>query len=404
MRPTSLAWTAFLTTTAARTLQETVAQHSSLHMLHGILDTLGLFSTFSKAENATFLAMTDTAIQFLTDWGIDLTAVDPDVARSILQYHVLEGRHSSAKIGEAAGAQLVHSILRPPHFTNVSAGPMVKLRRGEHGNSVLVESGLQTTFPIVEADIRYDGGIIHTIDRNLVLPHNLLETTNVGSLQAFWRLVERSKLQARLESLKDTTILIPSDNAIREALSSLEKLDPAELADVLANHALPNHILYHNAVGETVETYQTLNGQHITVRRSVAGHMLVNDAAVLRHDILIYGGIAHVIDGLLVPPSFAGRTANTMEETSSAMGNTVDKGKLSAGHAWPWMRLARPSHTDLIHCAGIAAIFCGLAILRLLRRQHILDMSGRETLQKVGEHTGTRDRNLVRSEYPSSAL
>lgn len=296
-------WSALTTLTCfatARTLKQALAQHGSLSQLHDILQHLDLLDGFARAENVTLLAMTDAAILFLADWGINLTTTNPEVARSILQYHFLEGAYSSAAIGLHEDAQLIPSMLRPPHFTNVTNGPVVKLMRGDSRDSIGLESGLQNRLRTEEANVYYDGGIIHTIDRNLVLPHNLSETSNVGGLDEFWHLVEKSGSRVGLESLKDATFLIPSNNAIWNARPKLNMLTPTELAEVICNHAL-DQVLYHSAVGYENDNYATLYGDYITIRKTKHEIMIVNDVQVSRQDVLVYGGVAHIIDSVLIP-------------------------------------------------------------------------------------------------------
>lgn len=292
--------------TSETSLGQTLRRHGSLSLLHEVLVKLDLLPGYEEAYNVTFLAMNDEAMIYLADWGLNLTRIDPSIARAILDYHIVEGVHLSEELlRQNREHQIAHSILRPPVFTNVSDGPAVKLMsRKPHDAkkpaTLIAQSGLQSISNIVDTDLRYDSGVVHVIDRNLVLPHNISETTNlVNELHEFWRLIKKSQSEEILEELRDTTIFLPNDAAVQEALPALNSLTTEELAAVIANHVVPNYVLYHTQFTSRAREYSTLSGKTISVTRKSADNVLVNKAHVLEEDILIYGGVAHVIDKVL---------------------------------------------------------------------------------------------------------
>lgn len=307
----SLRWALFAAMNISTTLQLTSAtslgqilrRHGSLSLLYEVLVKLDLLPGYEEAYNVTFLAMNDEAMIYLADWGLNLTRIDQNIARVILDYHIVEGVHLSEELEH----QIAHSILRPPAFTNVSDGPAVKLmsRRPHDANkpaTLMAQSGLQSISNIVDVDLRYDSGVLHVIDRNLVLPHNISETTNlVNKLHEFWRLINKSQSGELLEELRDTTIFLPNDAAVQEVLPALDSLTPEELAAVIANHVVPKNVLYHTQFTSRTQEYSTLGGKKISVTRKSADNVLVNKANILEEDILIYGGVAHVIDKVLFP-------------------------------------------------------------------------------------------------------
>lgn len=292
--------------TSATSLGQILRRHGSLSLLHEVLLKLDLLSGYEETSNVTFLAMNDEAIIYLADWGLNLTRIDPTIARVILNYHILEGVHLSEELlRQNREHQITHSVLRPPVFTNVSDGPAVKLmlRGPDDANkpaTLIAQSGLQSVSNIVDVDLRYDSGVVHVIDKNLVLPHNISETTNlVNKLHEFWRLINNSQSRELLEELCDTTIFLPNDAAVRKVLPALESITPEQLAAVVANHVVPNHVLYHTQFTTRVQEYATLSGNTISITRESAEEFLVNKANILEEDVLIYGGVAHVIDKVL---------------------------------------------------------------------------------------------------------
>lgn len=290
---------------SAKSLSQALISHGSLSMLHDLLKDLGLLEKFQTAERSTILAMTDDALIGLANWGLNMSTIDPALARAILEYHFLEGVFTSSDPLLKTDVQLAHSLLRPPILTNVTDGPVVKLSIID--DSLSAESGIQKVMQINESDITHDNGVLHTIDSNLVLPHNLSETTNLGNLYKFWDLVERSKSREILEAMKDVTVFLPDDNAVRQWSSALGSLTPEQLATVVANHAIPNRVLYHSAFSAGGNEYKTLSGMRVTVSGDSRGNIFINEAKILKKDVLIFGGVAHILDGVLVPSRHRGK-------------------------------------------------------------------------------------------------
>ncbi|KXH47065.1 MFP1 protein [Colletotrichum nymphaeae SA-01] len=299
-----------LGSTTAKSLSQALISHGSLSMLHDLLKDLDLLERFQTAERSTFLAMTDDALIGLANWGLNMSTIDPALARAILEYHFLEGVFTSSDPSLKTDVQLAHSVLRPPILTNVTDGPVVKFSIID--GSLSAESGIQKVMQINESDITHDNGVLHTIDSNLVLPHNLSETTNLGNLHKFWDLVERSNSREILEAMKDATVFLPDDYAVRQWSSALGSLTPEQLATVVANHAIPNRVLYHSAFSAGRNEYKTLSGMKVTVSGDSRGHIFINEAKILKKDVLIFGGVAHILDGVLVPSRHRGSACQSL--------------------------------------------------------------------------------------------
>ncbi|KAK2052965.1 fasciclin domain-containing protein [Colletotrichum caudatum] len=269
-------------------------------MLHDLLVELDLIGMFEEARNSTLLAMNDDAFEYLARWGMNLSSIDPEFARGIMKYHFLKGSYASTNALLGIETQLAHSVLRPPILTNVSDGAVVKLTAADDGGPFRVECGIQKVLPIVEADIYHDSGVLHTIDENLVLPHNLSETTNLGNLDGFWSLLEKAQMGELIESLQDTTIMLPSNEAVEKCKSQLESVPLEDLRATINNHVIPNRVLYHMAFETRGAEVTALSGLELNLSRDSAGRLFVNDARVLKQDVLTYGGVSHVLDKVLL--------------------------------------------------------------------------------------------------------
>lgn len=287
-----------LTFTSAASLEEALQQHESLSSIHGILKQLDYFKDVEEHKDVTFLALTNNAISYLTKFGIDLTKIDPFLAKGILDYHLLEGVHTTSTLAKTADSTIVHSVLKPPILTNVTAGPMVKFLPQAGGSAVVVESGLQSLTPLIESDIEFDSGVVHAVDFNLVLPHNLSETLTVGGLTGFLDLIHQSELLDDLDWLVDATYFFPSDDAIAREARALASASNEQLKNIVASHAVPNKVLASASLRRSTE-YKTQSGKSVTIKRDAHDDIHVDGIKVQKADVLMYGGIAHIINGVI---------------------------------------------------------------------------------------------------------
>ncbi|KAF2211550.1 hypothetical protein CERZMDRAFT_68660 [Cercospora zeae-maydis SCOH1-5] len=305
---------------AAKSLDQVLSQHDDFSLLRELLHQHNLVDELESAATATIFAMTNKALYSLADFGINLTTADPNIARAIFKYAQL-GEIYTTESFEALHheAKVVHTALQPPLFNNVTRGQAAKLRSNRTGDrtEILLETGLGVLTPVVEADIPYDHGIIHAIDANMVLPHNISETARLGGMTDFLNLLERSDSIPKLESLSDVTIFIPQDEALAKLQPILDMLTPEQLKFVVAQHVVPNRVLY-QSLFDGVETMETLDGKTLHIRRGSRGQIFVNDAEVVRTDMLLYGGVAHLINGALLPEKDAAScTAGSFAVSSS---------------------------------------------------------------------------------------
>ncbi|KAI9668123.1 MAG: hypothetical protein M1821_000943 [Bathelium mastoideum] len=299
---TVLAVTALLSAATARSLKSTVSSYPSLSILHSLLNQFDLLDLFDSLSNVTLIAPTDDAYRALAEWGFNVSEVEPFIARALLTYHVLDGAYTTDAIPYSDEPQVVHTLLQPPILTNVTKGAAVKLSRfGSTG--LLVESGLQVIGGVEEADIHFDDGVIHTLNSSMVLPHNISTTAAIGNLFQFLDAMDAAEIVEPVESLKDVTLFIPHDGAFKKLNPLLRMLKPQQLAEVLGYHAVPGRVLYHESLLKHEKTLKTLQGEPILVSTDDSGTVFVNGAQVVRSDLITYGGVAHIINDVLIPDS-----------------------------------------------------------------------------------------------------
>ncbi|KAF2230542.1 Fasciclin-domain-containing protein [Viridothelium virens] len=290
----------FLSTAATESLKSTLSSHPSLSILHDLLKQFNLLESFDSFSNITLIAPTDDAYRALAKWGFNVSEVEPFIARALLTYHVLDGTYTADSIPSSNEKQVVHSFLQPPILTNVTQGAAVKLSRNG-GTGMVVESGLQVIGGVDEADIRFDDGIIHTLNSSMVLPHNISTTAQLGNLSEFLEAMDVADSVTLLESLKDVTVFIPHNLAFERLNPLLGLLRPSQLASILEYHAVPGKVLYHESMAESESTLQTVQGSSVHIHTDESGETYVNQARIVRQDLIIYGGVAHIIDDVLIP-------------------------------------------------------------------------------------------------------
>jgi uncharacterized surface protein with fasciclin (FAS1) repeats len=131
---------------------------------------------------------------------------------------------------------------------------------------------------------------------------NLLETaTNAGSFTTLLNAIQATDLGQTLENPGPLTVLAPTD----EAFAKL----PAGTLDDLMNepHKLKRLLSYHVLFGDVrsddlaqINEAPTVEGSIVAVDHS-GGAIKVNDAKVVKTDILTDNGVIHVIDAVLMP-------------------------------------------------------------------------------------------------------
>lgn len=136
---------------------------------------------------------------------------------------------------------------------------------------------------------------------------DLVETAvNAGNFNTLAKAVEAAELVEILKSPGPYTVFAPTDDAFA-------KLPPGTLDSLLQDiPKLKKILMYHVANGDVrsddliqIDHAETLEGSIVAVD-SADGKVKVNDANVLKTDILTDNGVIHVIDAVLMPAIVAG--------------------------------------------------------------------------------------------------
>jgi len=127
----------------------------------------------------------------------------------------------------------------------------------------------------------------------------------------FVRLLDQAMLTDMLRGSSPLTVWAPTDSAFTKLSSgTLNALtaQPTVLRDILSYHLAPGPITAAQIV--QLPTVKTVQGEATRITSS-GGAVHINDATVVRADVVASNGLIHVIDGVLVPPSRVGNLPST---------------------------------------------------------------------------------------------
>lgn len=221
---------------------------------------------------------------------------DEDVITNVLEYHLLQGTRMAADLVPGAPV-FIPTLLTNPSYSNVTGGQNVENVK-QAGDVVVFVSGQGSRSTLVQADLKFTGGVVQVIDSLLIPPTNLTDTVNAFNYTSF----EGAAYAAgRIESLTYTpnvTIFAPSDAGFQALGPAITDMTSEQLASIIDYMTLPNLVF---STGLTNDTkFMTKQGENITILHS-GNNVYVNSAQLLTSDILIANGVLHVIDNVLNP-------------------------------------------------------------------------------------------------------
>lgn len=290
-----------LATTASQDIVDT-AISAGFSTLVAAVQAAGLEEALRGDGPFTVFAPTDNAFAKLPAGLVDqlLLPENQDKLQQILLYHVVSGKVTTRdlrffqRVETLEGSDL--EILRFFRLVVVNGNP-VKL-----------------------ANVLATNGVIHVIDEVLIpegftlddpaQPELDLVDTAVGAgLSTLVAAVQAAGLEDALRGEGPLTVFAPNDTAF-------ERLPEGLVAELLLPEnveLLQDLLLYHVVSGQVLSTdlrrfqrVEMLQGDKTWVFKNRRGEVRVNFSHVVAADVLATNGVAHVIDGVLIPPHFYG--------------------------------------------------------------------------------------------------
>jgi uncharacterized surface protein with fasciclin (FAS1) repeats len=136
---------------------------------------------------------------------------------------------------------------------------------------------------------------MHIIDKVLTIPVNASTTIADAGLSAAYGALSNASLLVAVDSLKDATLFVPSNDAFSAIGSGFVNLSTADLTTLLEYHAVNGTTaMYSNSLKNGLKL-TSIMGQPLTIYDN-NGTFFVNNAKIIYPNLLTSGGVIHVID------------------------------------------------------------------------------------------------------------
>merc|ERR1712137_466524 len=201
----------------------------------------------------------------------------------------------------------------------------VQTVEGKHLNviagrkGVFVSEDFKSFKEVTAADNLATNGVAHIIDGVLLPPgklsaqptQNIVELAqSVPDLSTLVAAVVAGDLVDTLTSAGPFTVFAPTNDAFGKLPAGtvdtlLKPENKAQLVDILTYHVLPAQVLSTDL--KRYQQVQTVEGKHLNILAGRKGVYITEDfkdyKEVTAADNLATNGVAHIIDGVLLPPS-----------------------------------------------------------------------------------------------------
>lgn len=185
---------------SAQSITDLIGQTPSLSTLGALVAANPpILDALSNASNITIFAPTNDAFSnFLTSAVNQSIAADPGLVAAVLQYHVASGAIPSTAITSTPA--FPKTLLTNSTFTNVTGGQVVKAQAVDGG--VVITSGLLSESHVTTADVTFNGGVVHIIDKVLTIPVSDSATATGANLTALAGALTQANLVSTVDSAK----------------------------------------------------------------------------------------------------------------------------------------------------------------------------------------------------------
>ncbi len=136
------------------------------------------------------------------------------------------------------------------------------------------------------------------------MTHDIVDTAvAAGSFNTLVAAVKAAGLVETLKGAGPFTVFAPTDEAFAKLPAGtvetlLKPENRSKLQGILTYHVVPGSVTAKDVV--KLKTAKTVNGQELTVK-ATPGSVMVDDADVVKTDIMCTNGVIHVIDSVVLP-------------------------------------------------------------------------------------------------------
>jgi len=248
--------------------------------LVGTLSAKGPFTVFAPSNEA-FAAVPPAQLTYLLNTKDQLVKV--------LEYHVVSG---DVKSGDLKNGEQVPTL----------EGSNLTVSITGEGNATTIKINTAT---VTTANVAASNGVVHIINKVLLPPGfsipTIPELAASANLTTLVTALQDANLVATLGGAGPFTVFAPTNEAFA-AVPNISKIlkDIPTLTKILQYHVVSGEDLA--ASLKDGQELTTLEGQ--TVKITISGSdVSVNNAKVVKADVVAGNGVVHVIDAVLIPPA-----------------------------------------------------------------------------------------------------
>lgn len=279
------------TVSAPKDVVDTAVSAGSFKTLVAAAQAAGLVETLKGPGPFTIFAPSDDAFAKLPGGTVEslLKPENKQQLVDLLTYHVVPGKVMSTQAVKT-------------DFAGTVQGQALRLQVVELGKD---KSALQVDgAKVVKADIDCTNGVIHVIDAVVMPRKNIVETASqAGTFGTLLAAAKAAGLVDALSGKEPLTVFAPTDEAFAKLpAGTVEELLKPEnkerLASVLKYHVVAGRKLAKDVVG--MKEVATLQGKAARIQ-VVNGSAKIDNAGIVKTDIIAGNGIIHVIDTVILP-------------------------------------------------------------------------------------------------------
>lgn len=265
---------------SSRNIVDTAVSAGSFNTLAAALKAAGLVDTLKGKGPFTVFAPTDEAFAKLPKGTVEGLLKDLPKLRQVLKYHVVSGAVTAKDVMKLTSAK---TVLGQAVSIAASAG-------------VRVDGAT-----VVKADIACSNGVIHVIDTVMLPKDDIIDiAAKAGSFKTLMAAIDAAGLADTLRGEGPLTVFAPTDDAFAKlpkgAVEGLLK-DLPKLRAVLKYHVVPGRLMAADVV--KLNSAKTVLGQSVTLL--TASPTKVDNATIVKTDIVGANGVIHVIDAVILP-------------------------------------------------------------------------------------------------------
>ena len=147
------------------------------------------------------------------------------------------------------------------------------------------------------------GAIAMTLAASMASAADIVDTAVAGHFNTLVAAVKAAGLVETLKGPGPFTVFAPTDEAFAKLPpGTLEMLlkpeNKAKLQSILTYHVVAGKVMAHDVMA--LHSAKTVEGQNVTIE-TMNGGVMVNNAHVIKTDIVASNGVIHVIDTVIMP-------------------------------------------------------------------------------------------------------